>query len=74
MLEAIWEEVRRQLRAGLLAKDFDTWIAPLRAMAWEADELTLEVPSAFGFEWIRSHHWEALTGALDVSAGRPARL
>ena len=74
MLEAIWEEVRGQLRAGLLAKDFDTWIAPLRAMTWEADELTLEVPSAFGFEWIRSHHWEALTGALEVAAGRPTRL
>ena len=44
MLDAIWGEVRRQLRACLLAKDFDTWIAPLRAIAWEAGELTMEVP------------------------------
>jgi chromosomal replication initiator protein len=74
MLEAIWEEVRGQLRAGLLAKDFDTWIAPLRAIAWEAGELTVEVPSTFGLEWIRGHYSGALARALDAAAGSPSRL
>jgi chromosomal replication initiator protein len=74
MLDAIWEEVRGQLRARLLAKDFDTWIAPLRATAWEAGELTVEVPSAFGLEWIRSHYADAFGRALSASAGRPANL
>ena len=44
MLDAVWGEVRRQLRACLFAKDFDTWIAPLRATASEEGELTVEVP------------------------------
>ena len=74
MLDTIWEEARRQLRARLVAKDFDTWIAPLRATAWEAGELTLEVPSAFGLEWIRNHYWDALGRALEVATGAPARL
>ncbi len=74
MLEAIWEGVRGQLRAGLLAKDYDTWIAPLRAIAWNTDELTVEVPSAFGLDWIRSHHAEAFGRALETVAGHPARL
>ena len=74
MLDAIWGEVRRQLRACLLAKDFDTWIAPLRATAWEAGELTVEVPSSFSLDWIRGHYHEALTRSLETAAGRPAGL
>ncbi len=74
MLDAIWGEVRRQLRGCLVAKDFDTWIAPLRAMAWEAGELTVEVPSAFGLEWVRDHYWDAIGQALESAAGEPARL
>src|SRR5262245_32486762 len=74
MLDAIWEAVRGQLRGSLLAKDFDTWIAPLRATSWEAGELTVEVPSAFGLEWIRSHYSDALGRALDAAAGSPAHL
>src|SRR5262249_18754731 len=74
MLDAIWGEVRRQLRGCLVAKDFDTWIAPLRATDWEAGELTVEVPSIFGLDWIREHYHEALTRALATAAGKPASL
>jgi chromosomal replication initiator protein len=74
MLEVIWEGVRGQLRADLLAKDFDTWIAPVRAIAWQNDELTIEVPSAFGLEWIRRHYIDVFGAAIDAAAGRPSRL
>jgi len=74
MLDAIWGEARRQLRACLLAKDFDTWIAPLRATAWEAGELTVECPSSFSLDWIREHYHEALTRSLETAAGSPAGL
>jgi chromosomal replication initiator protein len=74
MLDAVWGEVRRQLRACLFAKDFDTWIAPLRATCFEAEELTIEVPSAFSFEWIREHYLDALTQAIEGAAGPGTRL
>ena len=74
MLDAVWGEVRRQLRACLFAKDFDTWIAPLRATCFEAGELTIEVPSAFGLEWLREHHLDALTRAVEGAAGQGTRL
>jgi chromosomal replication initiator protein len=46
----------------------------VRAIAWQDDELTIEVPSAFGLEWIRSHYADAFARALDTAAGRPGRL
>src|SRR5206468_10617593 len=45
MLDTIWVAGRRRLRSELLDKDYDTWIAPLRAARWCADTLTLEAPS-----------------------------
>src|SRR5262245_29984006 len=74
MLDAIWGEARQQLRGCLVAKDFDTWIAPLRATAYEAGQLTLEVPSAFGLDRIHRHYQQALTLALEAAAGRPVKL
>src|SRR5262249_23543585 len=74
MLDAVWGEVRRQLRACLLAKDYDTWIAPLRATSFETGELTMEVPSAFGLEWIREHYLDVLTQAIEGTAGQGTRL
>ncbi len=74
MLDAVWGEMRRQLRACLFAKDFDTWIAPLRATCFEAGELTIEVPSAFSLEWIREHYLDALTQATEGAAGHGTRL
>ena len=74
MLDAVWGEVRRQLRACLFAKDFDTWIAPLRATCLEEGELTIEVPSAFGLEWLREHHLNALEQAVEGAAGPGTRL
>ncbi len=74
MRDAIWEAMQGQLRASLLAKDYDTWIAPLRASVWEAGQLTIEVPSVFGLEWLRDHHWSALASALETTAGEHAKL
>src|SRR5262249_996137 len=74
MLDATGEEVRRQLRGCLVAKDFDTWIAPLRATTWEDGELVVEVPSIFGLDWIREHYNEEFARALETVAGKPANL
>src|SRR5438128_10406788 len=37
MLDTIWVEARRRLRSELLAKDYDTWIAPLLPARCSAD-------------------------------------
>ena len=74
MHDAIWEEARRRLRAELPAKDYDIWIAPLRATVWADGELTVEVPSSFGLDWIRGHLLEGVGRVLEAAAGAPVRL
>jgi chromosomal replication initiator protein len=74
MHDAIWEDARRRLRECLPAKDYETWIGPLRAAQGADEEITLEVPSAFGLDWIRTHLWDRLAASVGDAAGRPVAL
>ena len=74
MHDAIWEDARRRLRECLPAKDYETWIGPLRATQGADEELTLEVPSAFGLDWIRAHLWDRLAASVGEAAGHPVAL
>src|SRR5438128_8579898 len=71
MPDIIWVEAQRRLRGELLDKDYDTWIAPLRAARWSADTLTLEAPSSFARDWLRHHFMPALVRAVSEATGSP---
>jgi chromosomal replication initiator protein len=74
MLDSIWLEARRHLRAGLLEKDYETWIEPLRPAHWAPGELTLEAPSGFFRDWLRRHFLAALEQAVARASGGPATV
>ena len=68
----IWVEAQRRLRGELLDKDYDTWIAPLRAARWSAETLTLEAPSSFARDWLKHHFMPALVRAVSEASGSRA--
>lgn len=73
MVDTIWVAAQQQLRSSLSDKDFDTWIAPLRAVGWQDGELTVEVPSTFVRDWLKQHHKSLIERALgQVSGGSGA--
>ena len=74
MLDTIWTEARRLLRVELPEKDYASWIEPLRAARWLADELTLEVPSVFSRDWLRRNFLTILERAVGQAAGRRATV
>src|SRR5438128_1007859 len=74
MPQTIWLEARRRLRDELHDKDYETWIEPVRAGAWSAGVLTLEVPSPFARTWLKDHFMTALEGAVTVACGTPASV
>jgi chromosomal replication initiator protein len=69
MVDTVWVDVQERLRTCLLAKDFETWIAPLRATGWSERELVLEASSAFAAEWVREHHRALIERALAEVTG-----
>jgi len=74
MVDTIWLEALRQLRGALATKDYEFWIAPLRAVRWEAPELTLEVASPFARDWIAREYRALVERAVGLAAGCEARI
>src|SRR5438874_917471 len=75
MVDTIWREARRLLGAELSAKDFETWVEPLRATGWSDGELTVEVPSGFFRERLKERHLvRRLERALEQATGTPATV
>jgi chromosomal replication initiator protein len=74
MPDTIWLEAQRALRAELPEKDYETWIEPLRATRWTGAALTLETPSAFARDWLKSRFLAALEQAVARVSGGPAAV
>ncbi|MCW5891575.1 MAG: chromosomal replication initiator protein DnaA [bacterium] len=74
MVDTIWVGVRRELRGRLAARDYETWIAPLRAASWGDGTLTIEAPTDFAADWVRGRHLGALSGAVTAVTGEPATV
>jgi chromosomal replication initiator protein len=74
MVDTIWLEARRRLRATLAEKDFEAWVEPLRATRWADAVLTLEVPSAFVRDWVRRHFVARLESTVTEVTGAEASV
>ena len=72
MVDTLWGKVRDALRAEIAGKDFETWIAPLHALAWENDRLTLAADGPLARDWIRRHLTEPIEAAVRAVAGAEA--
>ena len=70
MVDTIWLEAQRQLRGALAGREYEFWVAPIRAVRWEADELTLEVPSQFARDWIAREYLALIERAVGLASGR----
>lgn len=63
---SLWERTYRELKTLLPGHAINTWFEPLVPMAISNNELVIEVPNQFSFEWIDSHYSTILKDALGV--------
>ena len=56
MVKDTWSKVKRGLSEKLPAHTISTWFEPINPIAFEQNELVLEVPSQFFYDWIESHY------------------
>jgi len=69
MAETIWGEARKRLQDTVSQQHFETWIAPLRAHAWDGKSLTIQAPSAFFRDWVKKHHLHVIASAASAVTG-----
>lgn len=54
--DKLWDGAKEILRGSLPGHAFNTWFEPINPIAVTDEELILEVPSQFFFEWIETHY------------------
>ncbi|MFQ6603957.1 MAG: chromosomal replication initiator protein DnaA [Fidelibacterota bacterium] len=54
--ETFWLKAKNEIRNTLPDHAFNTWFEPVNAIALTKDELILEVPNQFFYEWLKSHY------------------
>ncbi len=59
-----WEAVQEVLKSQLTAPSFETWVAPLKVLHVQSDQITLETTSAFNRDWILKHYREQIARAF----------
>lgn len=71
--QVLWESIRKDLRAQMDARDFETWIEPL-SMKIRDGLATIITPNRFFSQWLSDNYLELIRGALDRRAGEPVEL
>lgn len=74
MVDTVWQDVRGWLRERLVARDYDTWIAPVRQGRWADGELLLEVGSGFVAERLRTRWLAEIEAGLRAVVGNGGRV
>ncbi len=66
----LWNEVKENLKAQFPNHAFSTWFEPINPIGLNENELVLEVPNQFFFEWIKSHYNQTVERIVHKELGR----
>lgn len=67
--QAVWNNCLDYIRPKVPTQTFDTWFRPIKAISLTDDELFLQVPNKFFYDWIDSHYKEILHRTLRELTG-----
>ena len=71
---AHWEDCLKILRDNVSSQVYNTWFAPISALKFNSDLLTVQVPSQFFFEWIEEHYYDLMERTISQVLGEGTRL
>ena len=69
-----WNQALSEIKAQIGAQNFETWIAPVRFLSRNKNEVLLEVPNKFFRDWLTEHYIAKLEAALSSSARSSVRV
>ena len=74
MYKSVWQTVKNSIKIDMPSQAFNTWIAPIRPVALNEDELILEVPNQFFYEWLDTHYKETINRKAVDNNGHPLHI
>ena len=70
----LWKKVKENLKKTHPQHAFSTWFEPIVSIGLNNDELILEVPNQFFFEWIQSHYKESISMKAEEEYGKKIQI
>ncbi|WP_420460288.1 chromosomal replication initiator protein DnaA [Neolewinella sp.] len=71
---AVWEKCLLIIRQSVDPQSYQTWFAPIRPIALNSNELTIQVPHRLFYEFLEEHYIDVLKRALLAALGTAGRL
>ena len=72
--KSVWSECLDLIKEQVLPRTFKTWFAPIRALSFKDDVLTIQVPSQYVYECLEEHFVDILRKAVRTAIGPNAKL
>ncbi|MBW7933716.1 MAG: chromosomal replication initiator protein DnaA [Gemmatimonadaceae bacterium] len=69
-----WSRILDRARDHLPAHTIDQWLAPLAALEFDGQQLTLAAPDQFAVDWVSSKHSQYLESLAPICLGHPCKL
>lgn len=70
----IWNNCLLTIKQSVDPQSFNTWFAPIRPVALQSNELTIQVPHRLFYEWLEEHYIDVLKSSLNKALGTAGRL
>ncbi len=72
--QSVWNACLEVIKNKINDQSFDTWFKPIIPFQYSGNELTIQVPSQFFFEWIEENFSSQLKHALNEVLGSDGKL
>ncbi len=72
--QTMWLRCLAIIKDNVNARVYKTWFEPIQAKTWTDNQLTIQVPSQFFYEWIEEHYYGLLQKTIKQILGPEARL
>ena len=70
----VWKESKERIKKSQPQHAFSTWFEPIKSIGLSDDDLVLEVPNQFFFEWIQSHYKETIQNEVKKAGGYDLKI
>ena len=62
--QSIWNQCLEHIRKELSPQSYQTWFSPIKPIAFDGNQLVIQVPSQFFYEWLEEHYPQVIRKAL----------
>ncbi|MCX7983872.1 MAG: chromosomal replication initiator protein DnaA [Bacteroidetes bacterium] len=72
--EKIWSECLKLIKENTTSLSYKTWFEPIKPIKFINNELTVQVPSQFFYDWVEEHYGSLIQKVICSVIGEEAKL